>query len=72
MKRLLSQITVLEYSVRIGDERLITSSKKLGNSDCVVLSLDESDKENALRLTQLENAKGNIKLILNGNSQGNI
>lgn len=72
MKRLLSQITVLEYSVRIGDERLITSSKKLGNSDCVVLSLDESDKENALRLTQLENAKGNIRLILNGNSQGNI
>jgi hypothetical protein len=72
MKRLLSQVSVMETPLRIGGERSITSSKKLGKSDCVVLSLDQTDIESALRLTQLETSKGNMKLIINGISQGNI
>ena len=66
------QVSLLEKDLRIGDEKNVASSKKLGNSECVVLSLDESDKETVARLTQIEDPKGNIKLITNGVSQGNI
>lgn len=72
MKRLITQVGLLEVDLRIGDERNIASSKKLGNSECVVLSLDESNKELSARLTQIEEPKGNMKLITNGVSQGNI
>lgn len=72
MKKTISQLSALEYPLRIGDERNINSSKKLGNTECVILSLEENDKESSLRTAQLEEAKGNIKYILNGISQGNV
>lgn len=72
MKRIITQASLLETDLRIGDEKNVASSKKLGNSECVVLSLDESDKESTVRLTQIEEPKGNMKLITNGVSQGNI
>jgi hypothetical protein len=72
MKRILSQMILLNYEVRIGEEKALASSKKLGKSDCVVLSLNENDKENEVTMTQLENAKGNIRLLINGFNQGNI
>jgi len=72
MKKTITQLSVLEQPLRIGDERDINSSKKLGNTECVILSLEENDKESSLRSAQLEEAKGNIKYILNGISQGNV
>lgn len=72
MKRINSQMVLIDYETKIGEEKTITSSKKLGKSDCVVLSLNENDKENEVTMTQLESSKGNIRLLINGINQGNI
>lgn len=72
MKKIISQFGVNEYPLRIGYERIIDSTKKLGNPDAVIISLDNTDKDTTAKISQLESASGNIRLINNGYSMGNI
>lgn len=71
-KRINTSLVLLDKLGTIGERKSIGASKKLGNLDSIILSLDESNQESMAGLTQLDNAKSLIFLTSNGVFLGDV
>jgi hypothetical protein len=71
-KRINTSLVLLDKLGTIGERKSISASKKLGNLDSIILSLDESNQESMAGLTQLDNAKSLIFLTSNGVFLGDV